>query len=220
MNQTLEDMLRACILEMGGSWEQHLPLVEFSYSNSYQASIGISLFEALYGSRCRTPLCWEPVGKRVPTMPELIEESVEQVERKARFGLCGKLNPRYIGPFDILKREGEVAYRLALPPSLAGVHDTFRVSLLRKYIHDPSHVIEYEPLRFERGLSYLEEPVHIVDRKEQQLRRRIIPYVKVQWRNHTEREATWELESEMREKYSDLFIEEGIFYRLRTKDSV
>jgi len=56
-NQTLEDMLRACILEMGGSWEQHLPLVEFSYNNSYQASIGMSPFEALYGSRCRTPLC-------------------------------------------------------------------------------------------------------------------------------------------------------------------
>jgi ribosomal protein L21E len=183
-------------------------------------------------------------------MPELIEESVDQIERiqrklqaardrqkkfadakrrdqeyvvgdkvflkvspargKARFGLRGKLNPRYIGPFEILKRVGEVAYQLALPPSLAGVHDTFHVSLLRKYTHDPSHVIEYEPLRFEGGLSYIEEPVRIVDRKEQQLRRRIIPYVKVQWRNHTEREATWELESEMREKYPDLFTDEGI----------
>jgi hypothetical protein len=122
----------------------------------------------------------------------------------ARFGKKGKLQPRFIGPFEILERVGPVAYRLALPPSIAGVHIVFHVSLLRKYVSDPTHVLEYEPLQIKENLTYVEEPVRILDRKEQHLRTKVIPLVKVLWRNHGVEEASWELESDMYEKYPQL----------------
>ena len=124
-----------------------------------------------------------------------------------RFGVKGKLAPRYIGPFLILERVGPVAYRLALPPSLAGVHNVFHVSQLRRYVPDPSHVLQVEPLQVERDLTYRERPLRILDRQDTQLRRRTIPRVLVQWEHHTPREATWELESEMRERYPELFFD-------------
>jgi len=105
---------------------------------------------------------------------------------------------------------GKVAYRLALPPSLSGVHNVFHVSMLRKYIPDPSHVVDYEPLKLRDDLTYEEQPVKIVDKKEQELKRRTIRYVKVQWRNQSVREATWELEDEMKEKYPYLFKDTGM----------
>ena len=86
-----------------------------------------------------------------------------------RFGVRGKLSPRYVGPFEVLDRVGEVAYRLALPPSLAGVHNVFHVSMLRKYVPDPSHIIELAPLWIKEDLTYEERPVRIVDRKDQVL---------------------------------------------------
>ena len=103
-----------------------------------------------------------------------------------------------------------MAYRLALPPSLVGVHNVFHVSMLRKYIPDPSHVIDHAPLQFKEDLTYEEHPIRIADRKEQVLRRRVIHYVKVQWSNHSEREATWELEDEIRQKYPQLFETTGM----------
>ncbi len=108
-------------------------------------------------------------------------------------------------PFEILERVGAVAYKLTLPPSLSGVHNVFHVSMLRKYIPDMSHVVEVAPLQLREDLTYPEQPVRVVDRREQVLRRRTIPYVKIQWSHHSEREATWELEDEMKEKYPDLF---------------
>ncbi|KAJ0963149.1 hypothetical protein J5N97_028271 [Dioscorea zingiberensis] len=109
-----------------------------------------------------------------------------------RFGKRGKLSPRYIGPFEILERVGTVAYRLALPPDLAQVHNVFHVSMLRKCLTDPTKIIEYEPVELQQDLSYEEWPVEILDYKEQKLRNRTIPLVKVRWNNHTGSEATWE----------------------------
>ena len=105
---------------------------------------------------------------------------------------------------------GKVAYRLALPPSLSRVHNVFHVSMLRKYIPDSSHVVDYEPLKLRDDLTYEEQPVKIVDKKEQELKHRTIRYVKVQWRNQSVREATWELEDEMKEKYPYLFEDSGM----------
>jgi hypothetical protein len=122
-----------------------------------------------------------------------------------RFGKKGKLNPRYIGPFEILERVGPVAYCLALPPELENIHDVFHVSMLRKYIPDPSHVIRYEPLQLQRDLAYKEVPVKVLDRKVQELRTKSIPLVKVLWKNHEIKEASWELEDEIRKKYPSLF---------------
>ena len=122
-----------------------------------------------------------------------------------RFGKRGKLSPRYIGPFMILNRVGEVAYKLALPPALSNVHPIFHVSMLRKYIPDASHVIEFEPLEIQQDLSYEEQPICILDRKEQILRNKTIPLIKVLWRHHSSEEATWELEEAIRKDYPHLF---------------
>ena len=122
-----------------------------------------------------------------------------------RFGKKGKLSPRFVGPFEIIERIGEVAYRLALPPALSKVHDVFHVSLLRKYMRDPSHVISYEQLSVDPQLVYEEKPVMILDRKEKVLRNKTVPLVKVQWCNHGIEEATWETEDKMRELYPHLF---------------
>ena len=123
-----------------------------------------------------------------------------------RFGKRGKLNPRFIGPYEVLERIGEVAYRLKLPQNLKGVHNVFHVSQLRQYVSDPGHVLEEEEeIGVEENLSYPEWPIRILDRKDQVLRNRTIPYVKVQWSNHTPEEATWELEAKIKENHPQLY---------------
>nr|GEY41863.1 hypothetical protein [Tanacetum cinerariifolium] len=186
---------------------------------SWHASIKAAPYELLYGRKCRAPICWNEVGERVIEGPELIEVTNEKVTvakkklKKARsrqksyvdqhrrelafnhedhvflkvspcrgvrrFGMKGKLSPRFIGPFKILDRVGEVSYRLALPPQL---------------LH---HIRE--------DLSLVEEPEKILDRQERVMRNKTIPFVKILWKNHPEREATWETEESMRASYSRFF---------------
>ena len=122
-----------------------------------------------------------------------------------RFGKKGKLSPRFVGPFEILERIGKVAYRLALPPALSSVHNVFHVSALRRYVSDVNHILSYEDLELEPNLSFEEQPVQILDRKDKVLRNKTIPLVKVLWRNSKVEEATWELELDMRNQYPELF---------------
>ena len=117
-----------------------------------------------------------------------------------RFGKRGKLSPRYIGPYRIVERIGEVAYRLEL------ISNVFHVSMLRKYIPDPSHVLTEQPVEIQENLTYEEEPVQILDQREQVLRNKTIPLVKVLWRSHTVEEATWEPEAQIRRQYLHLFF--------------
>ncbi|KAL0556134.1 hypothetical protein IC582_004644 [Cucumis melo] len=185
LNQVLEDMLRACALEFPGSWDSHLHLMEFAYNNSYQATIGMAPF-----------VVGDKVFLKVAPMRGVV-----------RFERRGKQSPRFVGPFEILERIGPVAYRLALPPSLSTVHDLFHVSMLRKYVPDPSHVVDYEPLEIDENLSYTEQPVEVLAREVKTLRNKEIPLVKVLWRNHRVEEATWEREDDMRSRYPELFEE-------------
>nr|GEY91745.1 putative nucleotidyltransferase, ribonuclease H [Tanacetum cinerariifolium] len=111
-----------------------------------------------------------------------------------RFGIKGKLSPRFIGPFEILDLGGEVSYRLVLPPQLSYVHNVFHVSLLRGYKYHPLHVISYSLDRICADLSYVKEPEAILDRQDRVMKKKTIPFVKILWRNHPEREATWETE--------------------------
>ena len=219
--------------------------MEFAYNNSYQSSIGMAPFKALYGRKCRTPVCWDEVGERRLIGPELVQITLDKIQivrdklkiardrQKSyadkrrrdlqfkvgdrvflkvspwkgvlRFGRRGKLRPRYIGPYEIIARVGPVAYRLDLPPELSKVHNVFHVSMLRKYIPDPSHVLRDQPVQLKENLTYEVTPVQIVDRKEQVLRSKVIPLVKVLWKNHEREAATWEPEAQMRRQYPQLF---------------
>ncbi|KAK1564440.1 hypothetical protein Q3G72_003286 [Acer saccharum] len=118
-----------------------------------------------------------------------------------RFGKKGKLSPRFIGPFEVLERIGIVAYRVALPPNLSRLHNVFHVSVLRKYVADLSHVLDYQPIQISQDMTYEEHPLKILDWKQQELRTRVFSFVKVHWRNHPIEEATWEREEEIKEKY-------------------
>ncbi|GKF01445.1 putative reverse transcriptase domain-containing protein, partial [Tanacetum coccineum] len=109
-----------------------------------------------------------------------------------RFGIKGKLSPRFFGPFEILDKVGEASYRLALPPQLSHVHNVFHVSLLRGYNYHPLHVVSYPLDQIREDLSFVEEPEAILDRQERVMRKKTIPFVKILWKNHPEREATWE----------------------------
>ncbi|GJY47710.1 putative nucleotidyltransferase, ribonuclease H [Tanacetum coccineum] len=122
-----------------------------------------------------------------------------------RFGLKGKLSPRFIGPFEILDRVGEVSYRLALPPQLSHVHNVFHVSLLRGYNYHSYHVVQYPINKIREDLSFTEEPGAILDRQERDMRKKTIPLVKVFCKNHPERKATWENEEMMRTDYPHFF---------------
>ena len=163
-------------MEFRGSWDTYLPLMEFAYNNNYHIRIGMAPYEALYGRKCRTPVCWDKVGERKLVGLEIVQVTCDKVKvirdrlkiaqnrQKSyadncsrdlefevgdmvflmispwkgvlRFGKRGKLSPRYIGPYRIVERIGEMAYRLELPSDLDRIHDVFHVSMLRKYIPD------------------------------------------------------------------------------------
>ena len=125
------------------------------------------------------------------------------------FGKRGKLNPRYIGPFEIVERIGPVAYRLDLPEKFSRVHNVFHISRLRKYIPDLPHVLETLEIELRDDLSYEEQPVQILGREEKDLPNKTISLVKVLWRNHLVEEATWKREDKMRSKYPHLFHNTG-----------
>jgi hypothetical protein len=110
------------------------------------------------------------------------------------FEIKGKLAPRYIRPFPILEKCGTVVYKLDLPPSLAGVHDIFHMSQLKKCLKARVDVMLPEVTPLEANLSYPEHPIKVLDQKDRVTRRKMIKFFKVQWSNHTEEEATWESE--------------------------
>ncbi|GJZ92859.1 putative reverse transcriptase domain-containing protein [Tanacetum coccineum] len=191
--QTLEDMLRACAIDFGKGWVNHLPLVEFSYNNSYHASIKAAPFEALYGRKCRSPVKqrMQAARDRQKSYADLKRKPMEfQVGDKVklkvslwkgvvRFGKRGKLNPRYVGPFKVLEKVGEVAYKLKLPEELSRVHNTFHVSNLKKCHADEPLAVPLDGLHLDDKLHYVEEPLEIVGREVKRLKQSRIPLVKV-----------------------------------------
>ncbi|GJR97027.1 putative reverse transcriptase domain-containing protein [Tanacetum coccineum] len=160
-------MLRTCMIDFCNGWEKHLPLVEFSYNNSYHTSIKDALFEALYGRKCRLPICWaksriQAAGVRQKSYADVRRKPLEfQVRDKVmlkvspwkgviRFGKRGKLNTRYIGPFKVLDKVRIIAYRLKLPQQLSKLH-------------------------------FVEKLMEIIDWEVKRLKQSRIPIVKVRW---------------------------------------
>ncbi|GKA79293.1 putative reverse transcriptase domain-containing protein, partial [Tanacetum coccineum] len=215
--QTLEDMLQACVIDFGKGWEKHLPLVEFSYNNSYHASIKATPFEALYGRKCRSPICWAEVGDVQLTGPEIIHETTKKIVQilqrlqAARDWQRSYANVRrkplefQVGDRVMLKVAVPVAYTLELPEELSNVHSTFYISNLKKCLSDESLIIPMKEIRLDDKLNFVEEPVEIMDREVKQLRQSRIPIVKVRWNSKRGPEFTWEREDQIRAKYPHLF---------------
>nr|GEZ69127.1 putative reverse transcriptase domain-containing protein [Tanacetum cinerariifolium] len=168
--QTLEDMLRACVIDFGRNWDRHLPLVEFSYNNSYHTSIKAAPFEALYGRKCRSPVCWSEVGDAQFTGPEIIHETTEKIvqiksmiqaardRQKSYADLKRKPMDFQVGDkvmLKVLSKVGDVAYRLELPQQLSRVHNTFHVSNLKKCLSDESLVIPLKGLHVDDKLQFV-----------------------------------------------------------------
>ncbi|GJW29966.1 putative ribonuclease H-like domain-containing protein [Tanacetum coccineum] len=181
--QTLEDMLRACVIDFGKGWDKHLPLVEFSYNNSINASHQAAPFEALYGRKCRSPIV--QIRQRLQAARDR-QRSYANVRRKPLEFQVGdhvmlKVSPR------------KVAYKLELPEELCTIHNTFHISNLKKCLSDESLVIPMKELQLDDKLNFVEEPVEVMDREIKQLKRSRIPIIKVRWNSKRGPEFTWEL---------------------------
>nr|GEW19477.1 putative reverse transcriptase domain-containing protein [Tanacetum cinerariifolium] len=213
--QTLEDMLRAYVIDFGNGWERHLPLVEFSYNNSYHASIKATPFEALYGQKCRLPNsnCSNRQKSYANVRHKPLEFQVgDRVMLKVspwkgvvHFGKRGKLNPRYIGPFKVLDKVGTVSYRLKLPKQLSRVHSTFYVSNPKKCLSNEPLAISLDEVHIDDKLRFIKEPVEVMDREFKRLKKSLIPIIKVRWNSRRGLEFTWEREDQFQKKYPQLF---------------
>ncbi|GJS76860.1 putative reverse transcriptase domain-containing protein [Tanacetum coccineum] len=186
--QTLEDMLRACILDFEGSWDVHLPSVEFSYNNSLRfvgegQLIGpelvqettekiLQIKDRLKAARDRQKSYADKRRKPLEfSVGDYVLLKVSPWKGVVRFGKKGKLAPRFVGPFEIIEKVGSVAYRLDLPEELNGVHDTFHVSNLKKCLADPTLQVPLDEIRVDDKLNFVEEPVEILEREFKKLKR-------------------------------------------------
>ena len=136
---------------------------------------------------------------------DLVFLKVSPMKGIMRFGKRSKLSPRYVGPYRIVERVGQVTYRLELPPDMAAIHNVFHVSMLKKCTPSTDQVIETQSVQVQDDLSYESRPIQILDREVKRLRNKEIPLVKVLWRNQQFEEATWEREDDMKQKYPELF---------------
>ncbi|GJY56245.1 hypothetical protein Tco_0455360 [Tanacetum coccineum] len=182
--QTLEDMLCVCAIDFGKGW-------------------------------CRSPFCWTEVGEAQILSPELIQETTKKIvqikkrmqaahdQQKSYADLKRKL--MYVGPFKVLEKVGEVAYKLELPEELSRVHNTFHVSNLKKCHADEPLAVPLDGLHLDDKLHFVEEPLEIVDREVKRLKRSRIPLVKVRWNSKRGPEFTWEREDQFKKKYPHLF---------------
>nr|GEW70767.1 putative reverse transcriptase domain-containing protein [Tanacetum cinerariifolium] len=211
--QTLEDMLRACVLDFGKGWEKHLPLVEFSYNNSYHTSIKAAPFEALYGRKCRSPICWAEVRDRQLTGPEIFHETTEKIiQIKSRIQAVRDRQKSYVNirqkPLEF--QVGDKVMLKVYPwkgviQQLSRVHSTFHVSKLKKCMADEPLAIPLDEIQVDDKLNFIEEHVEVMDREVNRLKQSRISIFKVRWNSRRVPEFSWEREDQMQKKYPHLF---------------
>ncbi|GJV16463.1 putative reverse transcriptase domain-containing protein [Tanacetum coccineum] len=182
--QSMQEALgtRACVLDFEGSWDVHLPLVEFSYNNSYHSSVRCAPFKALYGRKCRSPIMWAEVGECQLIGAELVQETTEKIlQIKDRLKVARDHQKSYVDkrrkPLEfsvndyIIEKVGPVAYKLDLREELDGVHDTFYVSNLKKCLADLTLQVPLDEIQVDARLNFVEEPVEILEREFKKLKR-------------------------------------------------
>ncbi|WMV30341.1 hypothetical protein MTR67_023726 [Solanum verrucosum] len=185
-------MLRACVIDFNGNWDDHLPLIEFFYNNNYHSSIGMEPFEALYGRRFRSPIGWLKMAYSLQKsytdvrrrelefdINDWVYLKISPTKGVMRFGNKGKLNPHYVGPYQILRCISKVVDELELPNDLASVHLVFHVSLLNKCVGYPTSIVPLECLGVNENISYEEVLVELLNRKVWMLRNKEVVSVKV-----------------------------------------
>ncbi|GJT25150.1 putative reverse transcriptase domain-containing protein [Tanacetum coccineum] len=209
-------MLEVCYVPVYSTWKRlgnkHLPLVEFSYNNSYHTSIKAAPFEALYGRKCRSPICWAEVGDSQLTGPEIIHETTERiVQIKSHIQAARDRQKSYADvrrkplEFQVGDKVMNHCYRLELPEKLSRVHSTFHVSKLKKCMADEPLAIPLDEIQVDDKLNFIEEPVEIMDCEVKRLKQSCIPIVKVRWNSRRGPEFTWVHEDQMQKKYPHLF---------------
>ncbi|XP_049372615.1 uncharacterized protein LOC125837564 [Solanum verrucosum] len=219
--QTLEDMLRECVIDFKGNWDNHLPLIEFAYNNSYHCSIQMAPYKALYGRRCRSPIGWFEVGEAGFIGPNLVHQAMEKVKViQERFKTTQSRQKSYI---DVRRRDlefevddwvylkvspmkGVIRFgkKRKLSPQYIGSYGISK-RIGNKCMGDPSLIIPTEDIGIKDNLPYKEIPVHILDCQVRKLRTKEVASVKVLWRNQFVEEATWEEEEDMKKRYPHLF---------------
>ncbi|GKA06052.1 hypothetical protein Tco_0685172 [Tanacetum coccineum] len=206
----LSKICRACVIDFGNGWVKHLPLVEFSYNNSYHASIKAAPFEALYGRKCRSPICWAEVGEVQLTGPEIVQETTEKIiQVKQRMQAARdrqksyadlKLLETVLKSSSILRELSRVIIQIVFKKN---------VSNLKKCHADEPLAVPLDGLHFDDKLQFVEEPIEITDREVKRLKRSRIPLVKVRWNSKRGPEFTWEREDQFQKKYPHLFSKTG-----------
>ncbi|GJZ42165.1 putative reverse transcriptase domain-containing protein [Tanacetum coccineum] len=180
--QTLEDMLCACVIDFGKGWVNHLPLAKFLYNNSYHASIKAAPYEALYGRKCRSPMCWAETTEKIVLIKQRMQAAQDRQKSYAdrkRKPMEFKVGDRVM--LKVLAKVGKVSYRLELPQELSRVHHTFHVSNLKRCYADEPLVMPLEGIHVDDKLQFVEEPVEIMEWEIKRLKRSRIPLVKVRW---------------------------------------
>nr|GEV74307.1 hypothetical protein [Tanacetum cinerariifolium] len=193
---TLDDMLKACVLDFEGSWDVHLPLVEFLYNNSYHSRVRCAPFEAFYGRKCHSPIMWAEVGECQLIGPELVQETTEKISQ---------INDRLKAAHDRQKSYAHKRRKSLEFSVVERCHDTFHVSNLKKCLADPTLQVPLDEIRVDSKLNFMEEPIEILDREFKKLKRSRIAIVKVRWNSKRGPVFTCEREDQLKLKYPHLF---------------